>query len=90
MPIHDDLDDRGSESDYIERCHRDFANTGDPLYAWEAFARIRFIHRRRLNQDFPDSFTRLPKRLSRRDKPSAEHPRSRFFQRSPRDRKRGF
>lgn len=37
MPIYDDLDDRGSHADFIERCRRDFESTHNALYAWEAW-----------------------------------------------------
>ena len=45
MPIYDDLDDRGSDSDFIERCHRDFVKTENPLYAWEAWGLIHLTWR---------------------------------------------
>jgi hypothetical protein len=31
MPIYEDLDDRGSRADHIERCRRDFEATGVKL-----------------------------------------------------------
>ena len=50
MAIYDDLDDRGSISDFIERCHRDFVNTENPLFAWEAWGRVHFTWRSELHE----------------------------------------
>jgi hypothetical protein len=43
--IYDDLDDRENMADFVERCHRDFAATRNPLYAWEAWGVVRFTSR---------------------------------------------
>ncbi|MCH7644379.1 MAG: hypothetical protein IH974_06030 [Myxococcales bacterium] len=50
MPIYDDLDDRGSHADFIERCRRDFETTGNPLYAWEAWGVVRFTWQSELHE----------------------------------------
>jgi hypothetical protein len=47
MPIYDDLDHQGSYEDFLERCHRDFVTTGNPLYAWQAWGMVRATWRRR-------------------------------------------
>ncbi len=58
MPIYDDLDDRGSHADFIERCRRDFETTGNPLYAWEAWGLVRLTWRSELHDslDLPEWF----------------------------------
>jgi hypothetical protein len=50
MPIYDDLNDRGSMADMLERCRRDFESTGNPLYAWEAWGVVRFTWRSELDE----------------------------------------
>lgn len=50
MAIYDDLDDHRSNSDFIERCHRDFVNTENPLFAWEAWGMVRFTWRSELHE----------------------------------------
>ncbi len=53
MPIYDDLDDRGSYTDRLERCRRDFDATGNPLYAWEAWGVIRLTERSGNHESLP-------------------------------------
>lgn len=50
MPIYDDLDDRHSKADKIERCRRDFRATGNPLFVWEAWGVVRFTQRSSLHE----------------------------------------
>jgi hypothetical protein len=74
VAIYEDLNDRESHADHLERCRRDFEATGNPLYAWEALGVVWFMRRLRLSQDIPGSFTSLPESLSRRNRPSRENP----------------
>jgi hypothetical protein len=53
MGIYDDLDDRGSQADFLERCHRDFVATGNPLYAWEAWGTVYAAWRSRPHEAIP-------------------------------------